>query len=62
MDAIGKGKAVDLVVTKGNERIAVEVETGRSDVKSNVRKCREAGFKDVVVIRTNRGKLSQQPN
>jgi len=37
-----------------NERIAIEVETGRSDVEGNVKKCKEAGFEKVVVVYTNR--------
>ena len=44
--------AADLGAIKGNERIAIEVETGKSDVKENVRKCREAGFEKVVLVRT----------
>jgi len=49
---IGDGKAVDLVATKGGERIAIEIETGKSDIQGNVRKCREAGFDKVVSVRT----------
>lgn len=49
---IGEGKAVDLVATKGDERIAIEVETEKSDVEENVRKCRKARFDKVVVIHT----------
>lgn len=49
---IGEGKEVDLVATKGNESIAIEVETGKSDVEENIRKCKEAGFEKVVVVRT----------
>ena len=50
--SIGDGKAVDLVATKDSKRIAIEVETGKSDVDENVRKCREAGFNIVNVLRT----------
>lgn len=49
---IGEGKAVDLVATKGDDRIAIEVETGKSDIKGNVRKCKEVGFDEVVTIHT----------
>jgi len=49
---IGGGKAVDLVATKDDKKIAIEVETGKSDVDGNVRKCREAGFDKIVCIPT----------
>jgi len=48
------GKAIDLVATKGDERIAIEVETGKSYAEGNVRKCGEAGFARVVTIYTDR--------
>jgi hypothetical protein len=50
---IGEGKAVDLVVTKEGKRIAIEIETGKSDVEGNVRKCKEVGFDEIIVIPTN---------
>ncbi|MBA7639042.1 hypothetical protein ES703_46698 [subsurface metagenome] len=49
---IGDGKAIDLVATKGNERIAIEIETGKSDVEGNLKKCKEVAFARVVVVRT----------
>ena len=54
---IGQGKAVDLVATKGNERMAIEIETGKSNVEGNMRKCKEAGFEQVVVVYTKRSNL-----
>lgn len=48
---LGGGKAVDLVATRGNERIAIEIETGKSDVKENIRKCKEAGFEEVKIFK-----------
>jgi DNA-binding MarR family transcriptional regulator len=51
---IGDGQSVDLVAMKGNERIAIEIETGKSDPEANVRKCREAGFEKIVVIPTKK--------
>jgi len=36
------------------ERIAAEIETGKSDVETNVTKCKEAGFEKVVVVYTKR--------
>ncbi|RKY12778.1 MAG: hypothetical protein DRP65_00215 [Planctomycetota bacterium] len=52
---IGDGKAVDLVATKDGKRVAIEIETGKSDVQANIKKCREAGFDEVVVVRTTHG-------
>lgn len=49
---LGGGKAIDLVCRKGGKELAIEIETGKSDVKENVRKCREAGFDEVIVVRT----------
>jgi len=46
---IGGGKAVDLVASKDGKRVAIEIETGKSDAQGNVRKCEEAGFHKVVV-------------
>ncbi|MBN2331036.1 MAG: ATP-binding protein [Candidatus Aenigmarchaeota archaeon] len=51
---IGNGKAVDLVASKDGRRIAIEIETGKSDVEGNIEKCREAGFDDPLVIHTKR--------
>ena len=47
---IGKGKAIDLVAKNSKERIAIEVETGKSDVVANIEKCLKAGFKKVIVV------------
>ncbi len=49
---IGDGKAIDLVASKDSKRIAIEVETGKSDIRGNVRKCKEAGYGEFVVIYT----------
>ncbi len=47
---LGGGKAVDLLAAKGGRRIAFEIETGKSDVLANVRKCLDAGVDKVVVV------------
>ncbi len=44
------GHNVDMVATKGEENIAIEVETGKSDAISNIKKDLEAGFKHVVCL------------
>ena len=49
---LGGGKAVDLLVTRGNDRICIEIETGKSDIKENVRKCKEAGFEKIRIVKT----------
>jgi hypothetical protein len=36
---IGDGRTVDVHARRGNEEIVVEVETGRSDIAANIRKC-----------------------
>jgi len=45
---IGGGKTVDLVASKGGQRIAIEIETGKSDPVENVAKNLEHGFGHVV--------------
>lgn len=44
---------MDLVAEKEGTRIAVEIETGKSDTIYNIRKDFEAGFDEVVVIVLN---------
>jgi len=41
---IGGGQAVDLVAARGDERIAIEIETGKSEVLKNIKKVLGAGF------------------
>ncbi len=45
--------AIDILATKPGQKVAVEVETGRSDVKSNLKKVRKAGFDRVVLVATS---------
>ena len=45
--------AVDILATRDNERVVVEIETGQSDVPANVRKCLAAGFDRVLIAATN---------
>lgn len=51
---IGGGKTVDLLVERGDLKFPVEVETGKSDVEANIRKCLDAGFEKVVVVPTRK--------
>ena len=50
---VGGGKTIDLVATRNGERIAFEIETGKSDAAANVRKCLGAGVDKVVVVATS---------
>lgn len=45
------GGFVDVVAEKGNEKIAIEVETGKSDVKRNIEKCNNSSFSNVIQVR-----------
>ncbi|MDI6451618.1 ATP-binding protein [Anaerobaca lacustris] len=45
--------AVDLLAERPGERIAVEVETGKSDIKANLAKVRDAGFDRIVLVATS---------
>jgi hypothetical protein len=45
---LGAGKTVDLVAENDKERIAIEIETGKSDALGNIRKCLAAGFDRVL--------------
>lgn len=52
------GGAADIIASSGNTSIAVEVETGRSDVVANVRHGLRAGFGRVVVAATDPAALA----
>ncbi len=44
---------IDVVATKDKERIAIEIETGKSDAMENVRKDLEAGYRPVICLVLN---------
>ncbi len=44
---------VDLVAIKDNQRIAVEIETGKSDFIRNLRQNLAAGYNQIVIVATN---------
>ena len=48
------GERADLVAEKGEEKIAIEIETGNSDAIGNIKKCLDAGFDFIVSVPTNR--------
>ncbi|MCO6438583.1 MAG: ATP-binding protein [Phycisphaerae bacterium] len=51
--AIKGDGAVDIVAERPGERLAIEVETGKSDIKANVLKTQKAGFDRIVLIATS---------
>jgi hypothetical protein len=51
---IGDGRTVDLVALKGMEKVAVEVETGKSDPAANIAKCLSMGFHKTCLVPTNK--------
>jgi hypothetical protein len=53
---IGGGKTVDLVAAKGKEKIAVEIETGKSDAFHNLAKDLESEFDKVIVVELKKKK------
>ena len=44
---------IDLLAERPGERIAIEVETGKSDIKENLAKLRNAGFDRVIFVATS---------
>ncbi len=50
---IGDGKTIDIVASREGRRITFEIETSKSDVAANVRKCRQAGVDKIVVVTTS---------
>jgi Holliday junction resolvase-like predicted endonuclease len=45
--------AIDILAKKPGEHVAIEVETGKSDIKGNLNKIREEGFDRIIVIATS---------
>ncbi|MEW6664119.1 MAG: DUF87 domain-containing protein [Thermodesulfobacteriota bacterium] len=48
---IGGGRTVDLACFKDGRKLAVEIETGKSEAAYNVQKCLDAGFDEVRTVR-----------
>jgi len=46
-------ESIDLFAQKNDEKIAIEVETGKSDIKANLQKSKDAGFDKVILIATS---------
>ena len=45
--------AIDLLAEKPGQRIAIEVETGKSDIKGNLNKIKKAGFDRIILVATS---------
>ena len=50
---IGGGRAIDVLAGKKDRKVAFEIETGKSDVAANVKKCIDAGVDKVVIVATS---------
>jgi hypothetical protein len=51
--AVGDGGAVDIVAIRDGRKVAVEIETGKSDALANIEKDLKAGFDAVVSVAIN---------
>ena len=49
---------IDLLAERPGERVAIEIETGKSDIKENLSKLRSAGFDRVVFVATSPAAVS----
>jgi Holliday junction resolvase-like predicted endonuclease len=45
--------AIDLLAYRSGERIAIEVETGKSDTKENINKIKNSGFDKIILLSTS---------
>jgi DNA helicase HerA-like ATPase len=45
--------AIDILAEKPGQRVAIEVETGKSNIKANLSKIRSAGFDRIVMLATS---------
>jgi hypothetical protein len=44
----------DIIVEKDDKKIAIEIETGKSDFRKNIKTALEAGFDEIICVATNR--------
>lgn len=49
---------VDILAERPGERVAIEVETGKSDIGANLKKLREVGFDRIMVVATSPSAVS----
>jgi len=50
---VGGGKTIDILAKQNSKKIAFEIETGKSDVTANVKKCLDAGVDKVIIVATS---------
>ena len=50
--------AIDILATRPGEHVAVEVETGKSNIKENLNKIKDAGFDRIVLVATSPAAVS----
>ncbi len=49
---------MDLLVERPNERVAIEIETGKSNIKTNLAKVKNADFDRLIMVATSPAALS----
>ena len=59
MEALRKSGNVDVVARKGAENIAIEVETGKSDVVWNVRQDLLSNYDKILIVATDERALKK---
>ena len=57
LEALRQKGRVDVLARKGDERVAIEIETGKSDVVENVRQDLLSGFNMILVVATDEAAL-----
>ena len=45
--------AIDILATKPGQKVAIEIETGKSNIKENLNKIGTAGFDGIVLVATS---------
>ena len=51
--AVEDNGVIDLLAERAGQRLAIEIETGKSDIRGNIEKLRHAGFDRLVMIATS---------
>ena len=59
IEAPRHGGRVDVLATNDKEQIGIEIETGKSDVVSNVKHCLLSKFARIIVVATNQTALAK---
>jgi hypothetical protein len=59
---IGEGKSVDILAVRDGQRLAIEIETGKSNVMDNIRKLCSSSFSEIWVVCLNEAARRQYLN